>query len=131
MAEFDFEWLPDPQAIGRDRFNYHFPGEDAQEFPRAQVINHVVLDYGILKPECPMEGFLLGVGNPKPAKLLLGAPIEVELAIIAYDHSEYAERLRLWVDPVMKRQHNSWRRRSFGSLYAGEQPQNARSPDFD
>ena len=127
----DFEWLRDPKEIGRDPLNYNFPGIGAPEFPRAQVINHVVLDHGILKPECPMEGFLLGVGNPKPANLLLGAPIEVELAIIAYDHSEYEERLRLWVDPVMKRQPNSPRRRFFGSLYADEQTQSPRSPDVD
>jgi hypothetical protein len=127
----DFEWLRDPEEIGRDPFNYHLPGKGAQEFPRAQVLNHVVSNYGILKPECPMQGWLLGVGNPKPANLMLGALIEVELAIIAYDHSEYEERISLWVDPVMKHQQGSSRRISREGLYASERSPSPVSPNFD
>jgi hypothetical protein len=126
----DFEWLPDPKEIGRDPSNYHFPGKGAPEFPRAQVINHVLLDR-ILKPKFPIEGWLLGVGNPKPANLVLGAPVEVELAIIAFDHSEYQERISMWVDPVMKHQVNLSRRRSFGDLYANELIRKSGSPSHE
>jgi hypothetical protein len=121
----EFGWLPDPKGDGTDPF-----GKGAPEFPRGQVINHIPLDHGILKPRCPVRGLLLGIGNPKP-DLLSGAFIDAKLAIIGEDHIEYEEKIKLWVDPVMKRQHNSPRRRSFGSLYADDQPQNPRSPDFD
>jgi hypothetical protein len=123
----EFEWLPDPMGEGTGVFNEQFAGKGAQEVPRGQVVNHIPLDHEILKPRCPVRGLLLGIGNPKP-ELLSGAFFDVKLAIIGEDHTEYEEKISLWVDPVMKRQQNSSRRRSFGSLYADEQPQNPRSP---
>jgi hypothetical protein len=126
----DFECLPDSKEVGGAPYYYRFPGKGAFELPREQVINHVLLHRGILKPGLPVEGWLLGIGNPKPATLLLGAPIEVELAIIAYDHSEYKERITLWVDPVMTRQQKSSRRISTEDLYASERAQNLGSPNF-
>jgi hypothetical protein len=126
----EFEWLPDPKDGGRDPFNYNFPGKGAPELPREQVINHVLFDRGILKPRCPVEGWLLGVGNPKPEKLLLGGPVEVTLAIIGHDHSEYEERIILWVDTLWKRQQISSRKFSREGLYASDPSQNRGSPNF-
>jgi hypothetical protein len=126
----DFECLPDPKEVGGDPWNYRFPGKGAFELPREQVINHVLLHRGILKPGRPVEGWLLGIGNPKPATLLLGAPIEVELAIIAYDHSEYKERIKLWVDAIMKNQQGSTGRISGEGLYGSERARNPESLNF-
>jgi hypothetical protein len=125
----DFEYLPDPKEVGGKPYYYRFPG-NVFEMPREQVINHVLLHRGILKPGCPVEGWLLGIGNPKPATLLLGH-VEVELAIIAYDHSEYKQKIPLWVDPVIKRQQGSSRRISREGLYARERSQSPVSPTFD
>jgi hypothetical protein len=126
----DFERLPDPKEVGGEPYYYRFPGKGAFEMPRELVINHVLLHRGILKPGRPVEGWLLGIGNPKPATLPLGAHIEVELAIIAYDHSEYKEKIALWVEPVMTRQQKSSRRISTEGLYASERAQNLGSPNF-
>ena len=129
----DFECLPDPKEVGGKPYYYYyrFPGKSAFEMPRDQVINHVLLHGRILKPGRPVEGWLLGIGNPKPATLLLGVHVEVELAIIAYDHSEYKEKIALWVDPVMTRQQGSSRRISREGLYASERSQSPVSPNFD
>jgi hypothetical protein len=120
----EFEWLPDPKEVGRDPFNYNFPGKGAPELPREQVINHVLLDCGILKPGCPVEGWLLGIANPKPEKLLLGGSVEVTLAIIGYDHSEYEERISLRVDPVWKCQKQLSRKIPTEGLFDRERVQN-------
>jgi hypothetical protein len=125
----DFEWLPDPKELRGGPYNYRFPGTGAWELPREQVINHVLLEGGILEPGRPVEGLLLGIGNPKPANLLLGVPIEVELAIIAYDHSEYEGRIILWADAVMKNQQGSTGRNSREGLY-GSVVRNSGSPNF-
>jgi hypothetical protein len=126
----DFECLPDSKEVGGAPYYYRFPGKGAFELPREQVINHVLLHRGILKPGRPVEGWLLGIGNPKPATVLLGAPIEVELAIIAYDHSEYKERITLWVDAIMKSQQGSTGRISGKGLCGSERIWNAESPNF-
>ena len=126
----DFEYLPDPKEVGGKPYYYRFPGKGAFELPREQVINHVLLHRGILKPGRPVKGWLLGIGNPKPPTLLRGVHVEVEFAIIAYDHSEYEEKTALWVDPVMKHQQGSSRRISKEGLYASEQAQNLGSPNF-
>ena len=126
----ELEWLSDPKEVGRDPFNYRFPGKGAPELPREQVINHVLLDRGILKPEYPVEGWLLGIGNPKPEKLLLGGFVEVALAIIGHDHREYAETITLWVDTLWKRHPKSSRKISREDLYASERAQNLGSPNL-
>jgi len=55
----EFEWLPDPRDVGRDPFNYNFPGKGAPKLPREKVMNHVLLDRRILKPGSQVEGWLL------------------------------------------------------------------------
>ncbi len=126
----DFEWLSDPKGVGRDPFNYHFPGKGAPELPRDQVINHVLLGRRILKPGCPVEGRLLGIGNPKPEKLLLGGFLEVTLVIIGHDHDEYAETITLCVDPLWKHQQKASRKISREGLCASERAQNLGLPNL-
>jgi len=54
-------------------------------------LNHVLLDRGILKPECPLGGWLFRNRYSQTGKVLLCGFIEVTLAIIGHDHNEYAE----------------------------------------
>jgi hypothetical protein len=117
-----FEWLPDPREIEGDPYNYHFPGK-ALELPRDQVLNHVLLDGGILKPGCPMRGWLLGIGSPMPKNLRHGAWVKITLAIIACDHNAYPETITLWVDRLAKREQKSSRKVPKGSLFANETAQ--------
>jgi hypothetical protein len=77
-----------------------------------------------------VEGWLLGIGNPKPEKLLLGGSVEVTLAIIGHDHNEYGETITLWVDPLWKRQQESSRKIARESLCASERAQNLGSPNI-
>ena len=125
----EFEWLPDPKEMGGDPFNYRFPGKGAPEFPREQVLNHVLSDRGILTPGRPVEGWLLGIGNPKPENLLLGVPVEVTLAIMGYDNCEYAEKIALSVDPLWKWQQEPSRKISTEDLFGRKRPQNLESPN--
>jgi hypothetical protein len=127
----EFEWLPDPKEVGREPFNYNFPGKGAPQLPREQVINHVLLGGGILKPRCPVEGWLLGIGNPKPEKLLLGGFVEVILAIIGHDHhSEYEERISLRVDPIWTCQKKSSRKIPTEGRFDRERVQNLGSANL-
>jgi hypothetical protein len=98
----EFEWLQDPKEMERDPHNYRFPGRAALELPRDLALNHVLLGGGILKPGCPKQGWLLGIGSPVPANLRHGAWVEMTLAIIAYDHAEHQATITLWVDRTTK-----------------------------
>jgi hypothetical protein len=124
----NFEWLTDPEESGRDPFSYHFPGKDAWELLRERVINHVLLDRGILKPGCPVEGWLLGVGSPKP-DLLMGATIDVTLAIIGYYQNECTTTIKLSLDRIRKHVRKSARGYREG-LFAIERTPNLESPNF-
>jgi hypothetical protein len=92
----EFEWLQDPKETQRDPHNYRFPGRAALELPRDLVLNHILLGGGILKPGCPKQGWLLGIGSPMPANLRHGAWVEMTLTIVAYDHAEYTSIVHLW-----------------------------------
>jgi hypothetical protein len=125
----EFDWLSDPKEAGRDPFIYRFPGRGAPELPRYGVINHVLLDRGILRPGHPVEGWLLGIGNPKPEKLFLGGPLDVTLSLIGHD-CEYETRITLRVDPVWKRQQESRRKIARGGgLFTREHAENLGSPE--
>lgn len=91
--------------------------------PRDQVLNHVLFGRGSLKPG-PMEGYLLGIGNSKPDNLIAGGWIEFTLAIIGYDHNEYAEIITLWVDSLSKGLHKASREIYREGLYANESTRN-------
>ena len=125
----EIQWLPDPRDMGRNPGIYCFPGKGAPELPRDVVMNHSLLRRRTLRPGCPVHGFLLGIGNPKPEKLLLGVPVEVTLAIIGFDNCEYAEKIDLSVDPLWKWQQEPSRKVSTGGLFGSRRAQNLGSPD--
>ena len=124
----EIQWLPDPKDMGRSPSIYRFPGKGALELPRDVVMNHILFRRQILRPGYPVQGFLVGIGNPKPEKLLLGGLLECRLAIVGYDHPEYVQTISLTVDPVWKCEREPSRERSTESLFARERPQNLGSP---
>jgi hypothetical protein len=115
----EFEWLQDPKETERDPHNYRFPGRAALELPRDLVLNHILLGGGILKPGCPKQGCLLGIGSPMPANLRHGAWVEMTLTIVAYDHAEYPATITLWVDRTTKLTQKSATKVHRESLFAG------------
>jgi hypothetical protein len=130
-VDSEFEWLPDPREMGGDSHNYHFPGKGALDLLRDQVLNHVLLGGGILKPGgCPRQGLLLGIGSPMPENLRHGAWVDITLTIIAYDHNEYSETITLWVDRSTKREQKSSRKVPRESLFANESAQDLGSLNF-
>ena len=128
-TDWNFEWLSDPRESEGDPFNYRFPGKGAPEMPRGQVLNHVLLGRGILKPGFPMEGCLLGIGGPKPSNLVLGGSLEFTLTIVGQDHNEYPETVTLWVDPIWK--HQPRLRQPRVGLFENEREQNLKVPISD
>ncbi len=89
-----FQWIPDPRET-RGSEVYRFPGRGSPEFPRDQVINHVLLDVGALTPRRPLEGWLLATGWPMPDSLRDMRGLEATLAILASNGVEYTETIRL------------------------------------
>jgi len=113
-------WLSDPRETASDPHNYRFPGRAAPEFPRDLVLNHVLLDGGILKPGCPKRGWLLGIGRSMPDNLHQGEWIGVTLTIIAHDQAEYSTTITLGVDHATKLTQKSPRKVPRESLFAKE-----------
>jgi hypothetical protein len=89
------DWLPDPMEAGKTKC-YRFPGGSGLEFHRDLVINHVLLEEGRLKPQCPVRGLLLATGGPMPESLRHGEWVEATLVLTASDHAEYTSIVRLW-----------------------------------
>jgi hypothetical protein len=97
-----FEWMPDPRELGNSEC-YRFPGKNPLEFPRDEVINHLVLAREGLQPKRPLRGLLLATAGPMPKRLRHGQWIDVTLAIITSDHIEHAEIFPLWIDRLEER----------------------------
>lgn len=77
---------------------YAFPGRLGLQLPFDDVLNHILLEEGVLSPKRPVEGWLLGVGGLIPSGLLNGRQIDVLITVIASDHSEYTSPLHLFVE---------------------------------
>ena len=91
-----FEWLPDPRERQRSVHHYSFPGKGAPEFPRYQVLNHVLLSgNGVLQPRLPYQGWLLAIGGPMPKHLGHGEKVEATFVIFASNRTEYSETISL------------------------------------
>jgi hypothetical protein len=110
----DFEWLPDPRDRHRNARNYYsFPGKGAPEFPRSQVLNHLLLlENGVLQPRVPYQGYLLAVGGPMPQHLHHGAEVEPTLVVTTPGRTEYLEPIVLFTDrcsvkPKLRRKESS------------------------
>ena len=92
-----FQWMLDPR-VTRGSERYHFPGRGSPEFPRDQVINHVLLKGGALTPKHPLEGWLLATGRPMPENVRNRQTLDATLAIYASNRIEYTETIRLWTE---------------------------------
>ena len=114
-----FEWLPDPWAPYRHGHHcyYSFPGKGAPEFPRDQVLNHLLLsENGVLQPRTPYKGYLLAIGGPMPKQLRHGDDVEATLLVTIPDHSEFVEPILLFADRCAVKPKVRERE---GSLYEG------------
>lgn len=103
-----FQWL-EPQELRFERKRskshyrfYKFPGRYGLDLPFDDVLNHVLLDKGILHAKRPVEGWLLGTGGLMPSELIHGAEIHLPIVITGSDHCEYREDLHLWVERNLK-----------------------------
>ena len=77
---------------------YEFPGRCELEFEYDEVINHKVVERSLLRSRRRLEGWLLGVGGLMPPELMHGQPIDLTLAIVASDHSEYLAQIHVWTE---------------------------------
>jgi hypothetical protein len=102
-ADFGFQLLEDPKERGgRDSNNlYRFPGNSI-EYPRNMVLNHVLLPDGILQPNYPKSGLLLGIGNPMSQEILHGAAFTGVLNIVTDRGSPGVCEMELWADRMSK-----------------------------
>jgi hypothetical protein len=90
-----FQWLTDPHEHHRNVHHYSFPGRGAPEFPRDQVLNHVLLSKSsVLQPRVPYDGWLLAVGGLMPKHLRDREQVEATL-LIALDRTEYRQKIFL------------------------------------
>ena len=82
---------------------YRFPGPSGLELQYDEVLNHILLEDQSVAPERPFKGFLLAVGGRMPAELRHGQFIDVTLAIIGSDHTEYTQSICLWTERLETR----------------------------
>lgn len=88
------KWL-EPEQVrcqGRDKQvgscpMYIFPGGD--ELPYDEVINHRLGERRRISAKRRLEGWLLGVGGLMPSNLHHGQCLDLSLAVVASDHTEY------------------------------------------
>jgi len=98
-----FDWLQ-PRELRSSRYSkkcypaYLFPGRHELPLPFAEVLNHILLDGGLLRAKRRHDGWLLGVGGLMPAGLAHGQCLGLTIAIIGSDHSEYTQTLHLFVE---------------------------------
>jgi hypothetical protein len=91
-----FQWLKDPQERYRDVHHYSFPGKGGPQFPRDQVLNHLLLsETGVLQPRVPYQGWLLAVGRLMPKRLHDRVQVAATLVIVASDGTEYRQKILL------------------------------------
>ena len=105
-----FQWLL-PSRVNflssakraRSQLVYEFPSEPGLVFPYDEVINHHLLERKKLPGNCPLEGWLLGIGGLMPDNLVHGELLEMSLTIIGADHAEYSASIRLWTERLLVR----------------------------
>jgi hypothetical protein len=93
-----FDWMPDPRETKRPE-SYQFRGKGSPEFPREQVLNHVLLGgHGALAPRRPFEGYLLATGKPMPQSLRDGETLDAAITIFLSDGVSYTATIQLRVE---------------------------------
>ena len=117
LIDGSFQWLTPLTFRPRTRTRidaeysaYQFPGRCELEFEYDEVINHKVVERGLLRSRRRLEGWLLGIGGLMPPELMHGQPINLTLAIVASDHSEYLEQIHVWTERLEQRPQRANRR---------------------
>jgi len=98
-----FQFLPDPRERGgRYKDFYLFPGTGL-EYPRDQVLNHVLFSNGILQPNHPAHGVILGIGNPMPREIHHGDTFSGILTIALDSDNPAICEIELWACRSLKK----------------------------
>jgi hypothetical protein len=111
-----FVWLPDPKDMER-RFSYIrknrygrrqrvdvasesycFPGGSRLEYPRDEVLNHILLKRCRIPPHRPLKGLILAAGAPMPSVLRHGQWLDATFSIFASNHEEFSIKTQFWVE---------------------------------
>ncbi|MDP9162137.1 MAG: hypothetical protein M3O09_18170 [Acidobacteriota bacterium] len=111
-----FAWLPDPKDteqrlsyIRKNRYGrrervdevselYCFRGGSQLEYPRDEVLNHILLKRCTIPPHRPLKGLILATGAPMPNVLRHGQWLDATFSIIASDHDEFSVKAQFWVE---------------------------------
>ncbi|MDP9159844.1 MAG: hypothetical protein M3O09_06390 [Acidobacteriota bacterium] len=109
-------WLPDPKDteqrfsyIRKNRYGrrervdvaselYCFPGGSQLEYPRDEVLNHILLKQCTIPPHRPLKGLILAAGTPMPNVLRHGQWLDATFSIFASDHDEFSVKAQFWVE---------------------------------
>ncbi len=134
-----FQWLSPLRIPVRNRRKpntsyqaYRFPGPSGLELPYDQVLNHILGEGRGLPPNRPIEGWLLAVGGRMPAELRHGQWLDVTLAIVGSDHTEYTQDIRLWTERLEARPKAMERRSNlFGELLNSNARDSVRVPSLE
>lgn len=117
----NFEWLPDPkQTLGGEHGDYKFPGKTGLALARDEVLNHLLLCGGVVKPGRLYKGWLLGVGGPMPQHLRRAKGVQGSVAIITENGEEYAGTMQFLVLPLARKPKNLIRTGGLFEEKAGE-----------
>jgi len=134
-----FQWLEPLRIPVRNRRKpdtsyqvYRFPGPSGLELQYDQVLNHILLEDQSVAPGRPFEGFLLAVGGRMPAELRHGQWLDVTLAIVGSDHTEYTQDIRLWTERLETRPKAMERRSNlFGEPLSSNARDSVRVPSLE
>ncbi len=115
-SDFGFRLLEDPKEMGGGRYTdlYCFPGTKI-EYHRHMVLNHVLLPNGILQPNSPKSGLLLGIGNPMPPEILTAFTGVLRLSTDGGTTGTC--EIALWADRTMSRAKSNKRPPQYDGLY--------------
>ncbi|SRR5712692_2784510 len=134
-----FQWLAPSCITVKNRkkpdtsyWAYKFPGPGGLELLYDEVLNHILLEDQGVAPERPFEGWLLAVGGRMPAELRHGQWLDVTLAIIGSDHTEYTQNICLWTERLETRPKAMVRRSNlFGEPINSNARDSVRAPSLE
>jgi len=101
-GDTQWDWLQPRRidSLGRAKgeygyLEYRLPGKCGLQLEYDQVINHFLFERQRLPSRRPLDGFLVGIGGLMPSELRHGQWLELTVAIIGPDHTEYAKTIHL------------------------------------
>ena len=135
-SDTGFELLPDPTETNAGSMNlYRFPGCSI-EYPPHMVLNHALIPNGILHPNHPKRGLLLGVGSPMSREIRHGALFTGELTLFFESGTSHTYDLQIRADRLSKPRYPIKKSlAAYDGLYgdkirSGQAPENRPKPDF-